>query len=164
MVSMLMETHWLVLTTMNVLTRRTVGRTRFVPMLLLAITVLVLGVSMIQLMKTHKMNWTDKLIQRWMRLTDQQLLTHQLIPLVMEVFSSVVLPLVKMSTNVKLMEAITVMLTLVNLVITKYQGTIALALLVWNLMTLQDRVQQTIAVRTLLKLASVLVSTELESR
>ena len=130
MVLMPMETHWLVLMTMNVLTRRTVDRIRFVPMLRQAITVLVLGVSMIQPTKTHKMNWTDKLIQRWMRLTDQQLLTHQLIRLVMEVFSSVVLLLVKMSTNVKLMEAMTVMLPLVNLVITKYQGTIALVLLV----------------------------------
>ena len=48
------------------------------------------------------------------------------------------------------------MLTLVNRVTMKYQVTIALALLVWNLMTLQDRAQRTIVqtVRTPLQLTS----------
>ena len=59
-----METLWLVLMTMNVLIRQTVDQIQSVPMPHQVITVLVLGVSMIQLTKTLKMNWTDKLMKR----------------------------------------------------------------------------------------------------
>ena len=59
-----METLWLVLMTMNVLIRQTVDQIQSVPMPHQVITVHVLGVSMIQLTKTPKMNWTDKLMKR----------------------------------------------------------------------------------------------------